>query len=287
MKRILITGGSGQVGTELQRLAWPADWEILAPDRAALDLSDATEVAAYLAANDVAAIINAAAYTAVDRAESDVAAAWRINALVPAILAAAGLPIVHLSTDYVFDGDGKDAYLPDDPTNPLGVYGASKLGGELAVRTANRRHAIVRTSWVVSAHGNNFVKTMLRLGADRPELSVVADQHGAPTAAADLARAVRTIALRLVNDPDGPTGIWHFSNAGATIWHGFAAEIFRQASKRGGPSPTLRAITTAEYPTPARRPANSRLSTATLTRDFGIVPRPWQQALSDILEELL
>ena len=184
-------------------------------------------------------------------------------------------------------GDKAGAWEVDDPVAPLGVYGASKLGGELAVRTSGARHAIVRTAWVASAHGSNFVKTMLRIGAERNTLRVVDDQRGSPTSAADLARALMTIAIRLVEDPEAPTGTFHFSNAGAVSWAGFATEIFRQSAERGGPTATVEPITTADYPTPARRPANSLLSHDALRHAYGIDPRPWSDALSDILDELI
>jgi dTDP-4-dehydrorhamnose reductase len=291
VKQILVTGGNGQLGTELQRFAWPAGWAAVPIDIDELDLTDAAAIAAKIAERHWAAVISGGAYTAVDKAESDVVTAWAVNALAPAALAAAcdraGIPIVQVSTDYVFDGSRDGAWEIDDPVAPLGVYGASKLGGELAVRTACARHAIVRTAWVVSAHGNNFIKTMLRIGAERESLSVVDDQRGSPTAAADLAAALATIAMRLADDPAAPTGTYHFSNAGAVSWAGFAREIFAQASARGGPSATIVPITTADYPTPATRPANSLLSHAAITRDYGIVPRAWQPALGDILDELI
>jgi dTDP-4-dehydrorhamnose reductase len=235
-------------------------------------------------------VINGAAYTAVDKAETDVVTAWAVNALAPAAFgeacATAGIPIVQVSTDYVFDGNREGAWEVGDPVGPLGVYGASKLGGELAVRTSGARHVIVRTAWVVSAHGNNFVKTMLRVGAERGTMRVVGDQHGSPTSAADLAAALMTITLRLAADADAPTGTFHFSNAGATTWAGFASEIFAQSAANGGPSAAVEPITTAEYPTPARRPANSLLSHAAIREGYGIEPRPWQTALSDIIKEL-
>jgi dTDP-4-dehydrorhamnose reductase len=291
MKQVLVTGASGQVGTELQRVAWPAGWEAVALDRVALDLTDTDAIARAVAARPWAAVINAAAYTAVDKAESDAVAAWRINALAPAALAAAcaeaGIPIVQVSTDYVFAGDKPGAWEVGDPVAPLGVYGASKLGGELAVRTSGARHAIVRTAWVVSAHGHNFVKTMLRLAETRDRLTVVADQRGSPTGAADLARALAVIAVRLADDAGAPGGTFHFSNAGATSWAGFAAEIFRQSAARGGPSAEVAPITTAEYPTPARRPANSLLSHDAIRAAYGIEPRDWSHALGDILNELI
>ena len=289
---ILVLGGAGQVGTELQAHAWPAGIAVHAPGRADLDITDADAVAAALAARDYRAVINTAAYTAVDKAESDVVAAWRLNALAPAILAAAtaakNIPFVHVSTDYVFAGTKPaGAYAPDEPIDPQSVYGASKAAGELAVRTANPRHAIVRTAWVVSPHRGNFVKTMLRLAAERDALTVVDDQHGCPTSATDLAAALATIAQRLATDGSAPTGTFHYVNAGDTTWCGFAEAIVAASARRGGRSVPVKGIATSAYPTPARRPANSRLSTDSLTTAYGLVPRPWQAALDDILDRLV
>lgn len=288
---ILITGAGGQLGTELQRCRWPEGWNVITVDRAALDLTDPTAIAAKMAERDWAAVINAAAYTAVDKAESDVVAAWAVNALAPASFGAAcattGIPLIQVSTDYVFAGDKGDAWQIDDPVAPLGVYGASKLGGELAVRTSGARHAIVRTAWVVSAHGHNFIKTMLRVAESRDTLTVVDDQYGSPTSAADLAQALMTIAVRLVEDEAAPTGTYHFSNSGAVSWAGFAAEIFRQSALHGGPTAQVNPITTADYPTPAQRPANSLLDTQAIQAAYGLQPRPWQAALGEILDELI
>jgi dTDP-4-dehydrorhamnose reductase len=288
---ILILGGAGQVGTELQALAWPDDVRLHAPGRDALDITDPAALATAFAERAYAAVINAAAYTAVDKAEGAVAEAWRLNALAPAYLAAetarAGIPLVHVSTDYVFDGETPGPYWPDDPIDPQSVYGASKAAGELAVRTANPRHAILRTAWVVSPHRSNFVKTMLRLAAERDGLTVVADQHGCPTAAADLAEALKTVTLRLVADPGAPTGTFHCVNAGETTWHGFAETIVAGSVRRGGRSVPVAGIPTSAYPTPARRPANSVLSTETLAEAYGITMRPWQAALDDILDRLV
>lgn len=293
---ILLTGGTGQVGIELLRQPWPEGVRLHAPGRAELDLADPASVARLAGARRWDAIISSGAYTAVDKAESEVATAWAANALAPAILAKAaadaGAPIVHLSTDYVFAGDKAGPYLEDDPVGPLNVYGASKEGGEQAVRTANPRHAILRTAWVVSAHRTNFLKTMLRLGAEREELRVVADQRGCPTFAADLAAAVREVALRLVRDGDAPTGTFHFVGEGEASWAEFAAAIMERVAARGGcPARSGRAarivpITTAEYPTPARRPANSRLGTARIQAAYGIRPRPWRHSLEDALDEI-
>jgi dTDP-4-dehydrorhamnose reductase len=288
---ILVTGGNGQLGTELQRCAWPDGYEIVAIDVAELDLTDTAAIDAKVAERPWAAVINGAAYTAVDKAESDLVTAWAVNAMAPAAFGAAcataGIPLVQVSTDYVFAGDKHGAWEVGDPVAPLGVYGASKLGGELAVRTSGARHVIVRTAWVVSAHGNNFVKTMLRVGATNPTLRVVEDQHGTPTSAADLAQALMAITLRLVEDENAPTGTYHFSNAGATSWAGFASEIFRQSAARGGTTATVTPITTDQYPTPAKRPANSLLSHAAIRAAYGIEPRAWQDALGDILDELI
>ena len=291
MHELLVTGANGQLGQEMQRVALPEGWQVVALDRAALDLTDPAAIAAKVAERPWAAVINGAAYTAVDKAESDQVTAWQVNALAPAAFAAAcamaDIPLVQVSTDYVFPGDRDGAWAVDDAVAPLGVYGASKLGGELAVRTSGARHAIVRTAWVVSAHGNNFVKTMLRVGAERGHLRVVADQHGSPTGAADLAGALIRIAVRLAEDVQAPTGTFHFSNAGATTWAGFAEEIFRQSAARGGPTATVEPIATSEYSTPARRPANSLLAHDAIEHAYGITPRPWRDALGDILDELI
>ncbi|MDV3458458.1 dTDP-4-dehydrorhamnose reductase [Sphingomonas sp. HF-S4] len=290
-RRVLVTGATGQLGTELVRAAWPSGWQAVALSRDALDLADPAAIAAKVASEPWAAVVNAAAYTAVDKAESDAVAAWRINALAPAAFgaacAAADIPLVQLSTDYVFAGDKMGAWEVGDPVAPLGVYGASKLGGELAVRTSGARHAIVRTAWVVSPHGSNFVKTMLRAAAERSSLRIVGDQIGSPTAASDLARALIGIVQRLVQDAAAPTGTFHFSNAGAVSWAGFASEIFRQSGLRGGPVAQVEVIGTADYPTPARRPANSLLDHTAITAAYGITPRQWPQALADILDELI
>lgn len=287
---ILVLGGAGQVGTELQAYPWPEGVQVHAPDRASLDITDETAVARIIAERDWAAVINTAAYTAVDKAESEVAAVWRLNALAPAILAATTnskkIPLVHVSTDYVFDGSGMGPYETDAPIGPTSVYGASKAAGEMAVRTANPRHAIVRTAWVVSPHRGNFVKTMLRLAGERDQLSVVDDQHGCPTSAADLAGGLAQIALRLAENADAPTGTFHYVNAGVTTWHGFAEAIVAGNARRGGRAIPVAGIPTSAYPTPARRPANSELSTKSLTAAYGLVPRPWRQALDDTLDRL-
>jgi dTDP-4-dehydrorhamnose reductase len=287
MGPILVTGGSGQVGRALVRLAGP-DMEIAAPTRDQLDLTGPRALAAMVEARRWAAIVNCAAYTAVDKAESDVVRAWQINALGPAALAeasaTAGIPILQVSTDYVFDGAKAEPYIEDDAVAPLGVYGASKLGGELAVRSANPRHVILRTAWVVSATGSNFVKTMLRLGAERPQMRVVADQKGCPTSADDIARAILSI---LPNMDRGLYGTYHFVNAGEATWHQLAERVFARAAFHGRPAPLVEPIATRDYPTPAARPANSRLATAKIAHDYGISPRDWHAAVDEIVDTLL
>ena len=287
---ILVTGGTGQVGLELQALAPPERVRLHAPPRSVLDLESPSSIAAVLASRRWSAVINTAAYTEVDEAQSDVAQAWKVNALGAANLAsataAADIPLVHVSTDYVFDGSKAGYYEEVDAVAPLNVYGASKEGGEQAVRTANRRHAIIRTAWVVSPHRSNFLKTMLRLSEEKPVLRIVDDQRGCPTSATDLAQALLKVAIRLADDSLSPTGTYHFVNAGETTWYGFAAEIFRLPQGDGTRSPRLEAITTAEYPTAAPRPANSRLATAKIAKDFDIRPRPWQAAIADVIHQL-
>lgn len=287
---ILVTGGAGQVGLELQSIDWPEDVVLHAPTRAEMDLGDPASVRTAFAAAPFAVVINSGAHTAVDRAEAEVADAFAVNALGPAVLAEAtreaGIPLIQVSTDYVFDGSGDSFRLETDPVGPLGVYGASKLAGELAVRSGNPRSVVLRTGWVLSVHRANFLKTMLRLAADRPALRVVGDQHGCPTSARDIAQTLKTIALTMIADIEAPTGVYQFVNAGETTWAGLATEIFALSAAAGGPSATVEAIPSSEYPTPAKRPTNSRLSTEKLTRDYAVVPRPWREAVAEIINEL-
>lgn len=289
-RTILVTGGTGQVGLELLRQSWPADVTVLAPGRNELDLTSGESIAAWFAGRQIDCIINSAAYTAVDLAEDNVGAAFLANAQGPAWLAdmarARNIPLLHVSTDYVFDGALDRPYREDDPVAPPGVYGASKLAGELAVRAGAPRHVILRTAWVISAQRSNFLKTMLRLAGERPELRVVADQHGCPTSAADIAAALQTIALAHLADPAAPRGTYHFVNAGSTTWHGLTEAIMAASAAHGGPQVPVIPIGSADYPQKARRPANSRLDTSRLTQDFGIAPRLWQTIVSEIVAEL-
>lgn len=287
--RWLVTGGSGQVGTALRRSP-PPEVEIFAPARDVLDLADLPDDLSPLLAG-VSMIINCGAYTAVDKAESELAQAQAINAMAPGKLAraaaSAGIPIVHISTDYVFPPDERGPWAEDAHTGPVSAYGRTKLAGEEAVRASGARHAIVRTAWVVSADGVNFVKTMLRIGAQQGTIRVVADQRGTPTQAGDLAISLATIAQCFVDDPHRPSGTWHCANSGETTWHGLATHVFACAAHHGFKVPSeVQAITTAEYPTPARRPADSRLDCSRLAADFGITLRPWRAAVEEIVATL-
>lgn len=289
-RTILVTGGSGQVGIEIGRLKWPEDIDVHAPSHEQLDLTDPLGVRSYIRALQPAAIINLAAYTAVDQAQSEVVTAFLANSQGPTCLAALarelGSPILHVSTDYVFDGSLGRPYREDDRPQPLNVYGASKLAGELGVRAANPHSLILRTAWVLSAHRTNFLKTMLRLGQTQEELRVVIDQIGCPTSAKDIAGTLQLMAVRAIDDPDTPWGTYHFVNAGECSWYELAQYIFDNQQRRSGSRTRVEAIATSGYPTPARRPLNSRLDTSLVRNKFGIVARPWREAVDEILEEL-
>ncbi|OXE36980.1 MAG: dTDP-4-dehydrorhamnose reductase [Phenylobacterium zucineum] len=286
---ILLTGGTGQVGAALRRLSCPG-FEVYAPERETLDLRDYENIATMVASRPWRAVINSGAYTAVDRAETETELAWTLNAGAPAALAEAtaraDIPLIHLSTDFVFPGTKSQPYLETDPVGPVGVYGASKAAGEMAVQAKNPKHLILRTAWVVSPDGSNFIKTMLRLADTRDEVAVVNDQIGCPTSADDLAAAVRLILARLEGEQPA-FGICHLVNSGEASWHDLARAVFDQAGAAGRKVPRLTAIPTSQYPTPARRPANSRLDTAKLTREFGLRLRPWQEAVRDVVTTLL
>jgi len=277
---VLVFGKTGQVAVELRRHA--PDAIFLGRDQA--DLADPATCAHAIHAHAPKVVINAAAWTAVDRAEAEEDAATVVNGAAPAAMAAAcaarGIPFLHVSTDYVFDGAGDRAFAPDHPTAPLGAYGRSKLVGEIGVRNSGAQHLILRTSWVVSAHGTNFVKTMLRLGAERDSLNVVADQIGGPTPAAAIAQALLTAARALQDGAAG--GTYHFAGAPDTSWADFARAIMAGA----GLPCAINDIPSSAYPTPARRPANSRLDCTTFTRDFGVARPDWRVALTEILKEL-
>jgi dTDP-4-dehydrorhamnose reductase len=287
--KLRVLGAAGQIGRELCRRVWPADYRIAGVDRAEVDITRQEAVADALRQERPDIVINAAAYTAVDRAESEPDVAWAVNAAGPGHLAVgcetAGIPLIHISTDYVFDGRKVAPYREDDPVNPLGVYGRSKEAGDRAVREGLPEHVIVRTAWVYSAQGHNFVRTMLRLAADRPVLRVGADQNVSPTSAADAAAESAAIVQRLAAGVRNG-GTYNFAGAGAVSWHGFAEAIFELASPWRGAPPRVDAITTAEYPTPAQRPANSVLDCRLIREVFGIEPRPWREALAEVIREL-
>lgn len=287
--RILLTGGNGQVGRALRQLL-PQSEMLVAPDRDALNLANPDNIRSTVRDCRPTLIINAAAYTAVDRAENEADLAMAVNGVAPGILAEEAkqlnATLVHYSTDYVFDGSKSGAYTESDIPNPLSVYGKTKLDGEQAVRAVGAAHYILRTSWVYAAEGANFVNTILRLARERPELRIVDDQTGAPT----WARAIAVMTLQMLNagrDNANPQhGLYHLTASGAVTWCGFARAILDEAQKiSGAVPPKLTPITTADYPLPARRPANSRLDTTRLTSTFGITPAPWQTMLAECMQE--
>ena len=287
--RLAIIGAKGQVGWELSRRAPMFGHEVLAWDVEELDITDAAAVDQTLGASAADAVINAAAYTAVDRAEQEPERAFAVNRDGPAHLAAAcarsNIPLLHISTDYVFDGTKRDPYTEDDPAAPLGVYGQSKWEGDEAIRRSSPRHLILRVSWVFGVEGQNFVKTILRLAREREELRVVADQHGRPSYAGDIADALLELAGRTEEiDARNLWGVYHYGGEPATTWHEFATAIVERAR----PTEALKVravtpITTADYPTPAARPANSVLDCARLAACFGIYPASWRESLSAML----
>ena len=284
--KALIFGTTGQVARELARRV-PAGVILTALGRDRADLADPAGCARLIAAADTDLVINVAAYTAVDQAETDRETAALVNAGAPGAMARAtaarGIPFLHVSTDYVFDGSGSRPWREDDPTAPLGIYGATKLAGEVAVRAAGGPHVILRTAWVFSAHGRNFVKTMLRLGATRDRLSVVGDQRGGPTPAAAIADALWAIALAF-HAGRGQSGTFHFAGAPSVSWADFAEAIFARADLAQRPAVTR--IPTSAYPTPARRPENSALDCSRILAAYGIGQPDWHQGLSEVINEL-
>lgn len=295
--KILLTGKNGQVGFELRRSLGVLG-EVIAVDLAECDLS--SEVAIRNLCQQVRpdVIVNPAAYTAVDKAESERELAFAVNAVAPGIFASEaerlGALLVHYSTDYVFDGEKQGAYQEDDPTNPQSVYGASKLAGEQAIRESTARHLIFRTSWVVGAHGGNFAKTMLRLAADRDALNIVADQFGAPTSAALLADVTAHV-VRMASlggaDQGFPYGVYHLVAGGVTNWHEYASYVIERARAEGraikvAPD-AIKAIASCDYPTPAKRPTNSRLSTEKFKAAFGLNLPDWHEGIDHILDQIL
>lgn len=289
--RILITGGRGQVGSSLDELlASQGNTEILILDKEQLDITNQDAVYSTVTEFQPAIIINAAAHTAVDKAEDEVELSYAINRDGPKYLAqaaqAVGAAILHISTDYVFEGNKISAYVESDPPNPQSVYGASKLAGEVAVAEACDKHIILRTAWVFGKNGNNFVKTMLRLGKTREELSIVGDQFGGPTYAGDIAKVLLQIAKRITQGSQVDYGIYHYSGQPHVSWFDFAVAIFDIAVEQSVlvNKPTLSSITTEQYPTPAKRPSNSRLSNEKIITNFSIEVSDWKNALNNIQE---
>lgn len=291
--RVLIIGDKGQVGRELMATKWPKGTQVDGRGRAHLDITDAGAVDAEIAAITPDVIVNAAAYTQVDKAESERDIAFAANDTGAANLARAandvGARLIHISTDYVFDGTKNGTYSEDDPVAPLGVYGESKEAGERAVRELCPAHVILRTAWVYSVHGGNFAKTMLRLGGEREELGVVADQFGTPTTAGQIADAIVGVVkvLDASDDAAGLSGTYHLTCAGKASWFDFAEAIFEIASPFTNKTPQLNPVKTEDYPTPAKRPANSVLDCAKFDRTFKVVRLDWADALKPIVENLV
>ena len=291
--RIIVVGKEGQVARSLAERARAHGAQAVLVGRPKVDLADPSGIEDALIETGGDVIVNAAAYTAVDQAESDRELADAINGIGAGVVAGAAtamnVPVIHLSTDYVFDGTADRPYREDDPVSPLGAYGASKLLGEEAVAAEAENHVILRTAWVYSPFGKNFVKTMLRLAADREELGVVGDQYGSPTSALDIADGILAVCRNLLDRPEDKSlrGLFHMTGTGYASWAEFATEIFALSAKFGGPSARVRAIGTAEYPTPAKRPANSRLDCSKLKAAHGVVIPPWRTSLEVCVKRLI
>ena len=293
MQRILLTGSNGQVGWELRR-ALASLGTLVAADRNVMNLADADSMRKVIRETKPQIIVNAAAYTAVDKAESDADLAMRINGVAPGILAEearrCGALLIHYSTDYVFDGTKASPYSENDAPGPINCYGRTKLAGEEAIRAADPAYLIFRTSWVYAPRGNNFLRTMLRLAAERPELKIVDDQVGAPTSAKSIANMTAQVVEAVLRKDSAvkASGIYHFTASGAVSWFGFAQAIFTEAAARDSAfkTPKLVAIPTEQYPLPARRPANSRLDCGKLKATFGVSAAPWETMLRECLEEI-
>ncbi|WP_275786198.1 dTDP-4-dehydrorhamnose reductase [Pararhizobium gei] len=292
-KKILVTGREGQVARSLlARAENHPDIEIVILGRPEIDLGEPDTIVSPLKAIRPDLIVSAAAYTAVDQAESEEDLARRVNGDAPGVLAQAaaelGIPILQISTDYVFDGSKTGAYVEDDPVSPLGAYGRSKLAGELAVAAATDNHVILRTAWVYSPYGKNFLKTMLRLGADRDLIKVVADQYGTPTSAHDIADAVLTVAGNVLQSGDPALrGTFHLTNAGRASWAEFAEAIFETSKIQGGPFCNVEHIPSSAYPTPAQRPANSQLDCSKLADKHGVSMPNWREAVKPVVKQVL
>ena len=293
MKRVLVTGASGQVGAAVATLLRESgSWDVVAHDRAGLDLADPARIAAAIAEARPEVIVNAGAYTAVDRAETETQAALAANSVAPGAIGFAakhvGAVVIHFSTDYVFDGTKATPYVEGDPPKPVSVYGASKLTGERALAASGAAHVILRTSWVYAPRGKNFLLTMLNAAKTREEVRVVDDQRGAPTSALQLARATQALLARSREELQAASGVYHCTAAGEVTWCGFTRAIYERWGELtpGFRAPRVIAIPSSEYPTPVKRPANSRLSNARLRETFGIALEPWEAALDETLAVL-
>jgi dTDP-4-dehydrorhamnose reductase len=291
MKRLLLTGGSGQLGAALLQRIKADHFDPIAPVRRDLDLASTSSIGSFLEGCSLSGIIHAAAYTKVDQAESERELAQAINADATAVLAQIAarrrIPIIYVSTDYVFDGRASRPWRESDRPHPVNVYGATKAAGEAAIVASNTRHVILRTSRIVSPWGQNFAKTMLRLATERDNLRIVGDQYGRMTSADDLAETICKMVSRVLDDDGAETGVFHFANSGVSSWADLAREIFRLSRLRGGPFAQVENITSADYAAPALRPAYSVLDTERITDRYGIMPRSWQDALSDVIDALI
>jgi dTDP-4-dehydrorhamnose reductase len=290
MKALVVGGHNGQVARALSELD-DAQFAIEVRGRPEIDLARTDSLAPAIASSSADIVINCAAYTAVDQAETDRDAAHATNADGPGrladICADAGIPLIHVSTDYVFDGSKSGPYIETDPTSPQSVYGATKLAGEMAVAASGARHVVLRISWVHAPFGKNFVRTMLRLARSRERINVVADQIGRPTYAPHLAIALRDIAARLILDADAPTGVFHLTGSGEPCsWRQFAEFVFSASQVRGGPTAKADPIPTSDYPTPAKRPANSVLDCTRIADAYGLVMPGWRQGVEECVEEI-
>jgi dTDP-4-dehydrorhamnose reductase len=290
--KLLFIGANGQLGWELGKKGKESDFDTESVDLPDFNITDQDNVRSQVEKSAPDLVINASAYTAVDKAESESELAFAVNEKGPTFLADAcaahNIPMIHVSTDYVFDGEKKTPYLESDPVSPLGVYGQSKAAGDDAIRNKLSSHIIIRTAWLYGTHGLNFVKTMLRLGKERETLRVVADQHGCPTYAADLASAIFTISRKVLDGSNVRWGTYHYCGQGSTTWHGFAEEIFSIANTRTSLKVwQVEPVTTDDYPTPTKRPANSVLDCSRIQQNFGIQTRPWKESLTDMLQVVL
>jgi len=286
---ILVFGGAGQLGQELQRASSASAVPLVALSRAQADITEAAAVEDAIKRHDPLLVVNAAGYTKVDLAESEIEAARQANEIGPAtvarLCASAGVPLIHISTDYVFDGRKAGGYLEGDPVTPINIYGQTKAAGEQAVRDATPLHVILRTSWIYGEFGKNFLKTVLQLAASRDELRIVSDTRGSPTSTGDLAQAILRIAPQILREK--VWGTYHFTGSGVTTWYGFASRIIAAQAPLTGRAPRVTPITTAEFPTPARRPANSELDCSLLERVFGFRGRPWTEETDAVTRALV